>query len=100
MAIRWIKSKFSSNFSKNIYIIQVGSLTNHYQTQCFSTHLTTFAGGFLSLPNPINWNYLFSHANVSQNKTIYMSVICTCIIYIILVIYARAQDKKDWEKVE
>ncbi|CAF1525116.1 unnamed protein product, partial [Adineta ricciae] len=28
----------------------VGPLTNHDQTQCYSTHLTTFAGGFTILP--------------------------------------------------
>ncbi|CAF4039861.1 unnamed protein product, partial [Rotaria sordida] len=32
----------------------VGSLTNHYETECFATHLTTFAGGFIVLPAPIS----------------------------------------------
>jgi len=41
----------------------VGSLTNHKRTQCFSTHLTSFASSFLVLPNPINWNYVFANAN-------------------------------------
>ncbi|CAF0978543.1 unnamed protein product [Rotaria sordida] len=31
-----------------------GSLTNHYETECFATHLTTFAGGFIVLPAPIS----------------------------------------------
>jgi hypothetical protein len=35
----------------------VGPLTNHFETQCFSTHLTTFAASFLVLPSTINWNY-------------------------------------------
>ncbi|CAF4521529.1 unnamed protein product, partial [Rotaria sp. Silwood2] len=30
----------------------VGSLTNHYETECLATHLTTFAGGFIVLPSP------------------------------------------------
>jgi hypothetical protein len=77
----------------------VGSLTNHYQTQCFSNHLTTFAGGFLVLPNPINWNYVFSNADFMKNKTIYLTVISISIIYIILMIYARFKDKKDIEKL-
>jgi len=77
----------------------VGSLTNHEQTQCFSTHLTTFAGGFIVLPEPINWNYIFANAGFMKNKTVYLTVICISIIYLILIIYARFKDKKDIEKL-
>jgi hypothetical protein len=71
--------------------MKVGSLTNHDQTQCFSTHLTTFAGGFVILPAPINWNYVFANADFIQNKTIYLTIIC---VYIVSMIYAQFQDKK------
>lgn len=47
---------------------QVGSLTNIYQTQCFSTHLTTFAGGFFPLPVTVNWQRVFANADFSRNK--------------------------------
>ena len=67
----------------------VGPLTNHFETQCFSTHLTTFAAGFLVLPSPINWNYVFANADFLRNKTIYLTVICVSMIYLILIIYAR-----------
>ncbi|CAF3130688.1 unnamed protein product [Rotaria sp. Silwood2] len=77
----------------------VGSQTNHYQTQCFSTHLTTFAGGFLVLPAPINWNYVFANADFMKNKTVYLTIICIYILYFLLVIYARYKDKKDIEKL-
>jgi hypothetical protein len=77
----------------------VGSLTNHDYTQCFSTHLTTFAGGFVVLPEPINWNYIFTNADFMKNKTVYLTVICISIIYLILIIYARFKDKKDVEKL-
>jgi hypothetical protein len=79
--------------------MKVGSSTNHDQTQCFSTHLTTFGGGFVILPAPINWNYVFANADFVQNKTIYLTIICVCIIYIVLMIYARFQDKKDLGKL-
>ncbi|CAF4417841.1 unnamed protein product, partial [Adineta steineri] len=36
--------------------LTVGPLTNMYETECLSTHLTTFAGGFIVLPAPINWS--------------------------------------------
>jgi hypothetical protein len=77
----------------------VGPLTNHFQTQCFSTHVATFASGFLVLPSPINWNYVFANANFMRNKTIYLTVICICLIYILLMIYSRYKDKKDLEKL-
>ena len=78
---------------------QVGSLTNHDESECYSTHLTTFAGGFIVLPSPINWNYVFANADFSRNKTIYVTVICVTIAYLLLVIYARYKDRKDVEKV-
>jgi polycystin 1L2 len=74
-------------------------MTNYNETECFSTHLTTFAGGFLVLPSPINWNYVFANADFNKNKTIYLTVICISILYFLLIIYARYEDKKDIEKV-
>jgi glucan phosphoethanolaminetransferase (alkaline phosphatase superfamily) len=78
---------------------KVGSLTNHNQTECYSIHLTTFAGGFLVLPSPINWNYVFANTNFNQNKTIYLTIISISILYLLLIIYAHYKDKKDIEKV-
>jgi len=80
--------------------MKVGPLTNHDETQCFSTHLTTFAGGFMILPEPVNWNYVFANADFLRNKTIYLTVICVSVIYIALMIYACFKDKKDIEKVK
>ncbi len=77
----------------------VGPLTNYYQTHCYSTHLTTFAGGFIILPAPINWNYVFTHADFMKNKTVYLTVIGVSLIYLLLAIYARSKDKKDVEKL-
>ena len=84
---------------KFLGLFQVGPLTNHRQTQCFSRHLTTFAGGFLVLPEPVNWNYVFSNADFAKNKTIYLTVIVILIVYLILMIYSRYKDRKDTEKV-
>ncbi len=75
-------------------------MTNYNETQCFSTHLTSFAGGSMILPAPVNWNYVFGHADCTQNQTIYLTVICVSIIYQILIIYARFKDKKYIEKVK
>ena len=90
---------FDENNQWNANGLIVGALTNHNQTECFSNHLTTFAGGFIVLPTPVNWNYVFANADFSKNKTIYITIICISIIYILLTIYARYKDKKDFEKL-
>ena len=79
--------------------MKVGPKTNHYQTQCFSTHLTKFASGYIIVPEMFNWKDTFSNANPLKNPTIYSTVLCTSILYIILIIYARSKDKKDLEKL-
>ncbi|UJR25703.1 hypothetical protein I4U23_007054 [Adineta vaga] len=106
---------FSTNYQLRIYTsgcyyldtnnqwkadgVVVGSLTNHYETQCFSTHLTSFSGGFTVLPESVNWSYVFANADFMKNKTIYITVICVSAIYIILLVYSRYKDKKDIEKL-
>ena len=113
--IRNQRFNFTSNYELRIYTsgcyyldetnswqsdgLIVGSLTNHNETQCFSTHLTTFAGGFLILPTPVNWNYVFANAGFIRNKTIYLTVICVSTIYLILMIFARFKDRQDMEKL-
>ncbi|CAF3897839.1 unnamed protein product [Rotaria sordida] len=77
----------------------IGPLTNLYQTQCFSNHLTKFAGGFHIILQSVNWNYVFANADFVKNKTIYLTVISVFVIYSILIIYARYKDKKDLEKL-
>ncbi|CAF0785734.1 unnamed protein product [Adineta steineri] len=106
---------FTSNYELRIYTsgcyyldesnnwksdgLTVGPLTNLYKTECLSTHLTTFAGGFIVLPAPINWSYVFANADFMKNKTVYITMIITSILYIVLLIYARFKDKKDFEKL-
>jgi cell division protein FtsL len=51
------------------------------------------------LPAPINWNYVFVNSDFNKNKTIYLTVICLVVVYLLLVIYARHKDRKDIEKV-
>ncbi|CAF0777082.1 unnamed protein product [Adineta steineri] len=109
------KFNFTSNYQLRIYTsgcyyldqnnqyksdgVIVGPLTNHYETECLSSHLTSFAGGFIVLPEPINWSYVFANAGFMKNKTIYLTIICMSIAYIILMIFGRYKDKKDIEKL-
>ena len=62
----------------------VGPLTDHRQTQCFSTHLTSFAGGFLVLPAPVNWKYVYAKADVAKHKTIYIMLMVTVVLYMLV----------------
>jgi len=79
--------------------LRVGSQTNHDETECFTKHLTTFADGFIVLPSPINWSYVFANMDFMRNKTIYLTLIIISSIYILLMIFARYKDKKDVEKL-
>jgi polycystin 1L2 len=102
MEIRWIISKLIYCFIKkefHICYLKVGPLTNLDQTQCYSTHLTTFAGGLQILPKSINWEHIFANADFMKNQTIYLTIIFVSLIYIILIIYSRFKDKKDFEKL-
>lgn len=74
-------------------------MTNYEETQCFSKHLTTFAGGFLVLPKPINWSYVFANMDFMRNKTIYLTIIVFVTLFIALLVYARYKDRKDLQKV-
>ena len=48
--------------------LTVGPLTNHYEAQCFSTHLTQFASGFKVLPEPTTLNFSFTDQLISQSN--------------------------------
>lgn len=79
--------------------LKVGPESNQHETHCFSSHLTKFASGFVVLPAPVNWNYVFANADFMKNKTIYLTVITVAVIYLALAIYARYFDKLDLQKV-
>ena len=68
-------------------------------TVCVCTHLTTFAGGWVVVPNTIDWNYVFSNADFYKNPTLYITEIVIVVVYIIAFIWARRKDKKDVELV-
>ena len=80
--------------------LTVGPASNHYETQCFSRHLTRFASGFAILPEPVNWKKVFANGDFLKNKTIYLTVIVVALIYLLLLIYARFFDGMDLKKVE
>ena len=47
----------------------------------------------------MNWDYVFANADFMRNKTIYLTVIGVCVLYLLLLIVARFRDKNDRDKV-
>ncbi len=58
--------------------------TNENFTHCISTHLTEFAGGFITLPPAIDFAYVFAHASFDQNPTIYCTIIVTLGLFVLI----------------
>ena len=74
----------------------VGSLTNLTHTQCLSTHLSTFAAGFMVIPNSINWNDVLSSAEFTKDNTAYLTAISAAILFLLLVAHARSMFVDSW----
>ncbi|KAA0203316.1 hypothetical protein HAZT_HAZT006197, partial [Hyalella azteca] len=72
---------------------------NASTTVCACNHLTSFGSGFLPMPNPIDFSYVFANAGFAENLTIYLTIILSLSFYIIGLIYARIKDKKDLQYV-
>ena len=79
--------------------LRVGPLTNLSHTQCLSTHLSTFAAGFMMIPNVINWNGVLSGVHVTKNNTVYFTIMVAVILTVLLVTQARLQNKRHVEEV-
>lgn len=78
--------------------VQVLHDTNYTHTHCTSTHLTDFAGGFLVVPNEINFESAFANSSFEQNLTIYLTVIIVTCLYILFAVWSRFMDIKDANK--
>ena len=72
--------------------------TNITHAHCTSSHLTTFAGGFIVLPNAIDFSQVWANASFLQNPVLYATVICLICLYVLLAIWARYADWKDSQK--
>ncbi|EDO36967.1 predicted protein, partial [Nematostella vectensis] len=94
-------SCFFYNTTTNSYDttgITVGGLTTPELSQCFSTHLTSFASDFFVPPNKIDWSKI-SLDELAKNPTVFAFVLSIFGAYFLLVIWARRADRKDLEKV-
>ncbi|KAH9492781.1 hypothetical protein Btru_024701 [Bulinus truncatus] len=65
------------------------------KTICLCNHMTTFAGGFIVVPNTIDWNFVFSHADFLSNPTLYITEIFIAVVFALAFYMARQKDKRD-----
>jgi len=80
------------------YGMEVLETTSNEFTQCTSTHLTSFAGGLITVPTGINFNDVWANASFLDNITIYMTMIVMALVYVLCFIYSHREDKKDKRK--
>ena len=73
--------------------------TNVTHAHCQSNHLTSFAGGFVVLPNEINFSNVWANADFSKNPVIYATCIALVSLYLLMAVWAGYQDRQDDEKM-
>jgi len=58
--------------------------------------LTSFGGGFVTAPNPVDFDKVFEgFQNLSDNIAVLATIVTAFAIYILLVIWLRRMDKRD-----
>jgi hypothetical protein len=79
--------------------VEILSDSNSTHTHCVSTHLTSFAGGFVVLPAKIDFTHVWQNASFSKNPTIYATCIALVSLYVLLAVWARYEDSRDRKKI-
>ncbi|XP_042202967.1 polycystic kidney disease protein 1-like 2 [Homarus americanus] len=73
--------------------------SDHKLTNCETNHLTSFGSGMFVMPNTIDFNYVFANMAFDDNLTIYLTLIISLSLFLILLVWARINDKKDVTKL-
>ena len=64
-----------------------------------TNHLTSFASGYLSESNSIDFTLIFAAPSFKDNMTIFLLLIICYIFYFIVIIWAIVKDIKDLKAV-
>lgn len=51
------------------------------------------------MPNSIDFSYVFANAGFADNVTIYLTIAITICLYVVLLIWARREDRKDLSRI-
>ncbi|KAK2085511.1 Polycystic kidney disease protein 1-like 2 [Saguinus oedipus] len=79
----------------------VGPRTSPYQTHCLCNHLTFFGSTFLVMPNAVDIHQTAElFATFEDNPVVVTTVGCLCVVYVLVVIWARRKDAQDQAKVK
>lgn len=81
------------------YGLEILSDSNITHTHCVSSHLTSFAGGYIVLPAAINFDSVWSKASFLDNPTIYITIIVITCLFVILLIWSVRKDYLDKKKI-
>ena len=82
---------------KDVWISRGLSIDNVTEklSGCTSSHLTSFATGFLPMVNTIDFKFVFAARSFQDNLTINMLLIITLTTYLAVMIWAIVRDNKD-----
>ena len=64
-----------------------------------SLTVTSFGSGFFVMPNSIDFSYVFANAGFADNVTIYLTIAITICLYVVLLVWARREDRKDLTRI-
>ena len=70
--------------------------------QCACNHLSSFGGGLLVAPNPIDFDVVIlelSRLGETGNVAVLCTIITALLLYLLIVVFARRADKQDEKKV-
>ncbi|XP_046290740.1 polycystin-1-like protein 2 isoform X1 [Marmota monax] len=80
---------------------RVGPRTTPSQTHCLCNHLTFFGSTFLVMPNAVDVHQTAElFATFEDNPVVVTTVGCLCVVYVLVVIWARRKDAQDQAKVK
>ncbi|EDL92644.1 rCG51274 [Rattus norvegicus] len=80
---------------------RVGPRTTTSQTHCLCNHLTFFGSTFLVMPNAIDVHQTAElFATFEDNPVVVTTVGCLCMVYVLVVIWARRKDIQDQAKAK
>ncbi|XP_052023259.1 polycystic kidney disease protein 1-like 2 [Apodemus sylvaticus] len=80
---------------------QVGPRSTASQTHCLCNHLTFFGSTFLVMPSAVDVRQTAElFATFEDNPVVVTTVGCLCMVYVLVVIWARRKDRQDQAKVK
>ena len=91
----YLDAKYEIWTSKGLQVLN----TTYEETVCGSAHMTLFGAGFFVQPNTLDFDFIMAEADLSDNMTIYMTILVSLIICLMFLIWAKYQDIQDIKRM-